>query len=66
MGMINDDAVLRLESNQWKRLRQHIFEVAEGEMVAFVSSLFIPESMSTESITPKPLHLDHSSDSLWV
>ena len=64
--MMNDDALLRLESNKWKHLHKLTFESLAGEIVAISSPLFIPKSVSTGTITPKPLQLDHSNDSLWV
>ena len=57
MGMMNDNAVLRLEIKQWMHLRQLTFGVLmDGEIVPYVSPLFIPKSLKSEStgaITPK-------------
>eukprot|EP00956_Cyclotella_meneghiniana_P011903 scaffold16743_cov76-Cyclotella_meneghiniana.AAC.2 len=62
MGMMNDDALLRLESNKWKHLHKLTFEsLGGGGKVAISSPLFIPKSVSTDTITPKPLQLDLGS-----
>ena len=66
MGMMNDDALLRLESNWCKHLHQLTFQVLEEEIEAVVFPLFIPKCVSNVSVTAKPLQLDHSKDSLWV
>eukprot|EP00956_Cyclotella_meneghiniana_P007732 scaffold10334_cov54-Cyclotella_meneghiniana.AAC.11 len=66
MGMMNDDALLRLESNWCKHLHQQIFQVPEDEIVSVVFPLFIAKCMSNVSVAAKPLQLDHSNDSLWV
>ena len=66
MGMINDDALLRLESNTWKHLHQLTFSVLEEEIVVDVFPILILKFVSIGTVTAKSLHLDHSNDSLWV
>eukprot|EP00956_Cyclotella_meneghiniana_P030238 scaffold75510_cov51-Cyclotella_meneghiniana.AAC.1 len=77
MGTMNDDTLLRLESNWCKHLHQlTIFQVPEEEtavpeeeiaVAVVVFPLFIPKLVSTLSVAAKPLQLqlDHSNDSLW-
>ena len=64
--MMNDDALLRLESNWCKHLHQLTFSVLEEEIVVDVFPILILKFVSIGTVTAKPLHLDHSNDSLWV
>eukprot|EP00956_Cyclotella_meneghiniana_P017197 scaffold27827_cov55-Cyclotella_meneghiniana.AAC.3 len=57
MGMLNDDALMRLES---KKTGSDI-----GEVI-FESLVIIPKPVSTWTIMDKPMQLDHSNVSLWV
>eukprot|EP00956_Cyclotella_meneghiniana_P029427 scaffold71138_cov50-Cyclotella_meneghiniana.AAC.1 len=65
MDMMNDDALLRLESNWCKHLHQLTFPVLEEEILVVVFPLSGPKFVSIVTVTAKPLHLDHSNDSLW-
>ena len=66
MGMMNDDALLRLEYKWCKHLSQLTFQDLGEEIAVVVFPLFVPKCVSIGTVTAKPLQLDHSNDSLWV
>ena len=61
MGVMNDDALLRLESKQWKHPLMLSFEVLGDEKAADATQLIRQKYVSTGTITPKPLQPDHSN-----